>query len=137
MKPYSFAMSKLTMIQKTKIKSSIVNSNNQSNGLLPAFDEFHKEISSGLHLIDNFPSHFSFHVADRKNPTSLHNYFKALYSIVKNSAFNPHTAIVNTNTSIKNKIATFISYIIFKYEDLSKKSYYATTSPPPKPSSLL
>ena len=109
------------MIQRTKIKNSIVNLNNQSNGLLLAFVRFHKGMSPGFHLIDNFLSHFSFHIADRKNPTSLHDYFKALDSIVKNSVFNSHTAIANTNINI-NTIS--ISHVIFKYGDLSKKSYY-------------
>ena len=118
-------MDELMMIQRTKIKSSIVNSNNWSNELLPSFDRFYKGISLVFHLIDNFPSYFSFYVADRKNPTNLHKYFKALDFIVKNSVFNPHTAIANTNASIKNNITTSISHVISKYRDLSKESHYA------------
>jgi len=124
MKSHSLAMDKLIMIQRTKIKSSTVNSNNWSNELFSAFDRFHKEMSPVFHLIDNFPSCFSFHVTDRTNPTSLHNYFKALDFIIKNSAFNFHTVIANTDASIKNNITISISHVISKYRDLSKKSHH-------------
>ena len=77
-----------------------------------------------FHFINNFPSCFSFYVANRKNSTSLCNHFKALNSIVKNSVFNPHTAIAITDASIKNNIATFISHVISNCGDLSKKSHY-------------
>jgi len=72
-------MNNLIVNQRAKVKSSLVNSNNQLNELQPTFNRLHKEVSPGLspgfHLKNNFPDYFPFHIANGKNPTSLHKHF--------------------------------------------------------------
>ena len=82
-------------------------------------------MSLGFYLKGNFPACLSFYVANRKNLTSLHEYFQVLYSIIHNSFFNPHYTVVITDANIKNNIAMSILHIISNCRDLSKKVHHA------------
>ena len=88
------------------------------------FDRLHKEVSLGFCLKDNFSSHFSFHVANRKNPTSLHEHFQALDFIIHDSSSDSHSTVVIANTSVKINIASSISHIISNCRNLSKKVHH-------------
>ena len=59
-----FLLDKVTLKQRLKIKSSIVDTNNHLNGILPSFNSLHKELSSGFCLVDTFQNHFSFNSVD-------------------------------------------------------------------------
>jgi len=95
------------------------------NELWPAFNRLHEEVSLEFHLKDNFTACLSFHIANRKNITSLYKYFQVLDSITHNSFFNPHYTVVITNASVKNNIAISILHIIFNCKNLSKKVHHA------------
>lgn len=51
-------------------------------------------------------------------------YIRSLNSIIKKFLFNPLTAMVIANASIKNSIATSVSHVISKYEKLSKNVHH-------------
>jgi len=51
----------MTLKQKQKIKSFIVNSNNQLNAIFPIFDSLNDELSPGHRLIDIFSDCILFH----------------------------------------------------------------------------
>ena len=64
----------------------IVNANNCLNGVFSSFDPFHKELSSGFRLVDNFPNHFSFHTVNHKGKESKKVYFCKLDKIFKDTS---------------------------------------------------
>lgn len=112
------------MKQRTLVKSSLVDSNNQSNESQLAFNRLHKEISPGFHLIDIFSSCFSFYLANKKNASSLHNHFYALDAFVQDMPFNSGFIIAIIDTSIRNNITISISHVFLNCGELSKKIYY-------------
>lgn len=101
----------LTSKQYLKVKSFIVNANNCLNEIFPPFNPLHKELLSGFRLVDNFPDHFSFHTIDYRDKESKEVYLHKLDKITEDTLSNPKIVIVVSDISIKNNIATFISYI--------------------------
>jgi len=81
----------LTPKQCTRIKSSIVNTNNCLNGTFLAFDSLNQEFSPGSHLIDNFPNHFSFHLASCKDANAKTAHCNKLKKLYKESSNNQNT----------------------------------------------
>ena len=67
---YCLLFRRLTPKQQLNIKSPIVDGNNRLNGIFNSFNLFSYKFSLGNRLIDIFPSHFSFHLLDRKNVES-------------------------------------------------------------------
>ena len=66
-KPHCLSIALLTQKQCSKIKSSIVNSNNYLNEVFSFFDRPHKELFLGFHLVDIFSNCFIFHIVSCKN----------------------------------------------------------------------
>jgi len=97
--------------QQLKIKSSIVDTNSCLNGIFPSFYSLNHEISSGFRLIDNFPSHFSFHQANHKDKESKEAHLCKLDKIFENILMNPNSIVIISDTSIQNNVATLISHI--------------------------
>ena len=85
--PHYLSIGNLTSKQQQKIKSSIVDTNNQLNEVYPSFNRLHKELLPGFQLVDNFADHFSFNTVNCKN-----------------------TEVIS-NASIKNNVVTLISHI--------------------------
>jgi len=80
-------LNKVTLKQRLKIKSSIIDANNHLN-VVSSFNSWHKELSPGFCLVDIFQNHFSFNSVDQKvnevnTPTSknLIKPLKILYKI--------------------------------------------------------
>ena len=59
-KLYHITMTYLISKQWLKIKSPIIDTNNQLNKVFSSFDSLNKEISPGFHLIDIFSNYFYF-----------------------------------------------------------------------------
>ena len=100
-----------TIKQQLKVKSSIVDANNRLNGVFNSFDSFNNEFSSGNKLIDIYSSHFTFHHSNRKNSNTRKIHLCHLHKIVFHTSINPKKAIIISDTSIKNQVATFITYV--------------------------
>ena len=64
--PHCLLLDNVTLKQRLKIKSSIIDINNHLIGIFPSFNLLHKELSSGFHLVDNFQNCFSFNTVDWK-----------------------------------------------------------------------
>jgi len=75
------AISQLMAKQYTKIKSSIVDTNNHLNEIFPSFDSLNKKLSLDFHLVDTFPNHFSFLSINHKNSESLNTHRDKLDNI--------------------------------------------------------
>ena len=109
--PHHFSLNSLSSYQWKMIKGPIVDMNNRFNKVFPAFDPLNKEFSPGSQIIDIFPSQFSFHSSNR---CSKNNYIACLCQLDELtivSSLDPSYALVVTDTSIKNNVATSIIYI--------------------------
>ena len=123
-KPHCLSMNHLICKQWSKIKSSIVDINNCLNKVSPSFNKLHKELSSGFCLVDNFSNHFSFHIVNYKDSDVWNDHQNKLNNIFDKSLSNLKTVLVISDASIKNNIATSISYICNSWNIFSKKIYY-------------
>ena len=93
------------------IKEPIVNIDNRFNEVFPLFDPFNKEFSLGSYLIDIFHSCFLFHCFNKQSDQNIKSHICFLNNITIKSSSDPSYALVISNASIKNNIATSISHI--------------------------
>ena len=101
---YCITTCQLISKQYTRIKSSIVDINNCLNGTFLAFDSLNQEFSPGSCLIDNFPNHFSFHLASCKDADAKTAHCNKLKKLYKKSSNNQNTILIISNMSVKNNI---------------------------------
>ena len=104
-------LERLTPKQWLNIKDPIVNANNRLNEIFNSFNPFSCEFSPGNRLINIFPSHFSFHLLDRKNVKSKKAHMCKLNKLILQASVNPRTAVIVSNASIKNQVAMSIAHI--------------------------
>ena len=123
-KPHHLFLVNLTFKQHQKIKSVIVNSNNCLNGLFSSFDNFHKELSSGLHLVDNFPNCFFFHIVNCKDEEIKNTHTYKLNKIFEDTHLDSKTVVVISDASIKNSVATSILHIYSSGNILAKTIHH-------------
>ena len=76
------------------------------------FDSLNSEISSGFRLIDKFSNHFSFYQANCKYKKRKMAYICKINNIFSNTSLDPKFVVVVLDTSIRNNIATSISYLL-------------------------
>jgi len=110
-KPHHLSMAHFTCKQQSKIKSSIVNTNNCLNEVFSSFDRLHKELSPGFHLVDIFPNYFSFHTVNYKDVNAKTAQHSKLNKIYKEFLLNPNTVFIISDASVKNKVATLILHV--------------------------
>jgi len=96
----------LTSCQRALIKGHLVDSDNRFNGIFSLFSPLHPELSLGFRIIDNFSDCFSFNLCNKEKNDKIH--LQQLDNMVIELSLSPSTAIVITNASIKNNIATSI-----------------------------
>jgi len=116
----------LTNRQRSLTKGFIVDSNTKSYGIFPSFSPLDPEFSPGSRIIDNFSNHFSFNLVNKKGKNQSKIQSQELDDMVLRYSSNPHTAIVITDASIKNDIATSISHIHSANRPLTKTVYHAS-----------
>ena len=101
----------LTNRQRSLTKGHIVDSSIKSYGIFPSFSPLDPEFSPGHRIVDNFSNHFSFNLVNKKEKSYNKLCNQELDKIVLQCSSEPHTALVITDASIKNDIATSISHI--------------------------
>ena len=119
--PYS--IKSLTNCQKTSAKGHIIDSNNKLYGVFPSFSPLNPEFSPGSRVIDIFPDKFSFNLATKGKNASSRS--QQLDNMTIQASTSPHTAIVVSDMSIKNDIATSISHIHIRNQPLVKMVHHA------------
>ena len=72
--PHCLFLNLLTHHQRENIKGTIVDMNNRSNKIFSSLDLLNKEFFPNSHLIDIFPSHFSFHPFNKCSNNNLKDY---------------------------------------------------------------
>jgi len=111
--PYSnssnqHAIESLTNCQRNITKGHTTDSKTKSYGVFPSFDPLYQEFTPGQCISDIFPDRFSFNLADNKEKIIIHA--QELDNLVLSNT-SPSSAIVITDASIKDNIATSIAHI--------------------------
>ena len=116
----------LTNRQKFLTKGHIVDSSIKSYGIFPSFSPLDPEFSPGHRIIDNFSNRFSFNLVNKKEKSHNKIHSQELDKMVLCCSSEPHTALVITDASIKNDIATSISHIHSVNRPLVKTVHHAS-----------
>ena len=95
---------------------------NRFNKYFPSFIPLHSEFSPGLRVIDNFSDRISFNVHDKEKDNKSHAY--QLDDMVLESSLFPSTTIIVSDVSIKNNVATSISYMHINNKPLIKMIHH-------------
>ena len=104
-------MGSLTNRQKVLTKGHLIDSKFKSYGIFPSFSPLDPEFAPGHRIIDNFSNRFSFNLANKKEKEKNNHRAQELDEMVIRNSSDPNTALVITDASIKNDIATSISHI--------------------------
>jgi len=97
----------LTAKQRMKLKLPLINANDKYNEFFPSFSFFNDEFIPEKHIVDIFPNHYSFH----PHTLNIQKHMKNLEETTIRTSSNPFSSIVVSDASIKNQVATSISYI--------------------------
>ena len=116
------SLSNFTDHQRKNIKDHLVDTNNRSHGLFPAFSFTHPELSPGFQIMDIFSDRFSFNLCmkGKSNKLCIHQ----LDSMVIKASFSQSITIVASDASIKNDIATSISHMYISNQPLIKTLHH-------------
>ena len=116
----------LTNRQRTLTKDHLIDTCNKTYGIFPSFSPLNPKFSPGHYIIDNFSDCFSFNLVNKKEKEINKIYTQKLDNMVLCNSSLPHTALVITDTSIKNNIATSISHIHSANHPLTKIVHHAS-----------
>ena len=108
---YCLFLDLLSHYQREIIKGSIIDMDNRFNKVFPLFDPLNKKFSPGSHIIDIFSSYFSFYSYNKYSDDNLKARSRQLNNIVITSLLNQSYALIITDASIKNNVATSIAHI--------------------------
>jgi len=122
-KPFPHSINMLTEHQKSITKGHLINSNNKLFGIFPSFSSLNPELIPGSRIVDVFSDQFLFNVANKEKNDKLH--FQQLDDMTLQSSSSPHTAIIVTDASVKNDIATSVSHIHIHNHPLIKTVHHA------------
>jgi len=117
------SLDSLTNQQHSLIKGHLVDMANRFNKCFPSFIPLHSEFSPRLRVINNFSDHISFNVHDKEKDNKSHAH--QLDDMVLKSSLSPFTAIIVSDASIKNNVATSISHIHINNKPLTKTIHHA------------
>jgi len=115
----------LTNRQRTLTKGHLIDTCNKAYGIYPSFPPLNPEFSPGHHIIDNFSDRFSFNLVNKKEKEINKIRAQELDDIALCNSSLPHTALVITDASIKNDIATSISHVHSANRSLTKTVHHA------------
>ena len=122
-KPIPHSINMLTNHQRTIIKGHLIDSNNKLYGVFPSFSPLHLELLLGSRIVDNFSDQFSFNLANKGKNDKL--CFQQLDEMVLQLSSSPYMAIIVTDASIKNDIATSILHVHLVDHLLTKMVHHA------------
>jgi len=85
--------------------------NNKLNEVFSFFSSFNPEFLPGNRLINVFPNCFSSYLSNRSNDQEIKHHLRHLDNITIQALLDSHSVVIVSDASIKNQVATFISYI--------------------------
>jgi len=108
---HPFSLSLLTGCQCGLIKSHLADMNNWFNEVFPSFDPINPEFKLSNKIINCFSNHFLFHLFSKSSNCLFKSQIQQLNNIAIESSNTSLTALVVTDTSVKNNVASSIVYI--------------------------
>ena len=111
--------------QKVKIRGAVINMDDRFNKVFLVFDPLNREFSPGLRIINSFTNCFSFHSFEKSSRGSLKLHLLLLNDLIISSSLNSSYALIVTDASIKNNVATSITHIHIHNRDIIKTIYHA------------
>jgi len=93
---------------------------------LCSFAPLDPEFTPGYHIIDNFSDHFSFNLVNKTEKERNNRHAQELDEMALRISLIPNTALVITDGSIKNDIATSIAHIHSTNRPLIKTVHHAS-----------
>ena len=116
----------LTNRQRSLTKGHLVDSNIKSYGIFPSFSPLDPEFFPSHCIIDKFSNRFSFNLVNKKGKNQNNIHSQELDDLTLRCSSEPNTALVITDASIKNDIATSISHIYLANRLLIKTVHHAS-----------
>ena len=98
---------------------------NRFNKVFPSFNPLHPEFSPGHRVIDNFSSHFSFHLFNKSKNTNFKACIQQLNNLAFVSSSIPFHALILMDASVRNNIITSISHTHIHNRPVTKTLYHA------------
>ena len=98
---------------------------NQFNEVFPLFDPLNHEFSPENRIIDIFASHFSFHTFSKCNDKDLNKCIQQFDDLAIEASGIPSIALIVSDVSIKNNVATSISHIHIYNKPITKMLHHA------------
>jgi len=115
----------LSKRQKSLIKGHLPDAHTKTLGIFPLFSPINPEFPPGNRIMDIFPNQFSFNYVNKKVENCNNIRGRELDEMVLCCSSDSQTALVITDASIKNDIATSISHIHSYNHPLVKTIHYA------------
>ena len=119
-------MGSLTNRQKVLTKGHLIDSKFKSYGIFSSFSPLDPEFAPGHRIVDNFSNCLSFNLANKKEKEKNNHHTHELDEMVLRNSSDPNTALVITDASIKNDIATSILHIHSANRSLIKTVHHAS-----------
>ena len=116
----------LTNHQRNLTKGHLIDSYNKAHGIFPSFSPLNPEFSPGLCITDKFSNRFSFNLVNKKEKEKYKIHAQELDNMVLHNSSLLQTALVITDASIKNNIATSILHIHIVNRPLTKTVHHAS-----------
>jgi len=115
----------LTNRQKS-FKGHLNDAHSKVLGIFPSFSPLDPELSPGSRIVDSFSDRISFNLTNKKVENPNNKRSQELDELVINLSSNSQSALVVTDASIKNDIATSISHIHSYNRPLVKTVHHAS-----------
>jgi len=109
--PNPHTVGSLTNHQKNIAKGHLIDSCNKTYDIFPSFSPLNPGFFPGSRITDNFSDQFSFNLVNKKEKEKDKIRTQELDDMVLRNSSSLYTALVITDASIKNDIATSISHI--------------------------
>ena len=114
----------LTHHQRTLTKGHLIDLKIKSYGIFLSFSPLDPEFTLGHRIIDNFSDRFSFNLVNKTEKEKNNRRIQELDEMVLRNSSIPNTALVITDASIKNNIATSIAHIHSTNRPLTKTVHH-------------
>jgi len=121
---HPLSLNTLTRRQCGLIKGHIVNMENCFNKIFLFFNSINPEFYPGNRIIDTHANHFSFHLFNKHISHNIKSCIQELDKIAIELLDDPSSALVVTDASIKNNVATSIAYIHVHDKLIMKTLHY-------------
>ena len=102
------AVGSLINCQRNITKGHIIDSKIKSYGIFPSFAPLYQKFTPGHRISDKFSDCFSFNLVDKKEKDNIRT--QELDNLVFQNSL-PSSALIVTNASIKDNIATSVTHI--------------------------